>query len=93
MDKRKPHLSNLILSGQMSREDALKEIARPPDAPERIEEDVDYVVKKLGLSETEFAEVMAAPAKSVSDYPNSSFIRRDLGFVINLARRLHYGTG
>lgn len=90
IDKRRPHLSNLVLSGQMGRAQALEEIARPPAPASQIEEDVEYVVKKLGLSDKQFADLMAMPPKSHLDYPNAAFIRRDFGWLVRLARRLHY---
>lgn len=60
-DKRKAHLSNLICSGQISREQALSELATPPYNPDMLEEDKEYVVKKLGISMKEFEDIMAAP--------------------------------
>ncbi len=43
-DKRKAHLSNLICSGQMSRENALEEIRKPAYKPEHLLEDTEYVI-------------------------------------------------
>ncbi len=54
IDKRKSHLSTLISAGQMTREEALEELKTPAAAPDVIEEDKRYVVKKLGFSQDEF---------------------------------------
>jgi N-acetyl sugar amidotransferase len=70
MEKRRAHLSNLIFSGQMTRDEALEELKIPVCAPTMIEEDYEYVMKKLGLTEAEFSEILAAPPKSYRDYPN-----------------------
>jgi N-acetyl sugar amidotransferase len=91
MDKRRPHLSNLVLSGQMNRDEALAEIMKPPCPPEQIENDVEYVIKKLDLTERDFSDILSAPQKSYSDYPNLNFIRKDFGFLVGFLRRLHYG--
>jgi len=70
-DKRRAHLSNRILSGEIGRGDALNEVAKPPYAsPELETEDRAYVIKKLGLTEHEFDAIMCAPHRRYSDYPN-----------------------
>jgi len=69
-DKRRMHLSTLICSGQMTRAEALVEMATPSYPPEQIEPDTDFVAKKLGVSREEFAAVMAAPKRRYLDYPN-----------------------
>jgi N-acetyl sugar amidotransferase len=69
-DKRRMHLSTLICSGQMTRDEAVKEISAPPYPPEWIEPDTAFVIKKLGISREEFESIMAAPKKRYSDYPN-----------------------
>lgn len=58
VDKRKAHLSTLILSGQMSRESALKELEMPLYDPQELAADTAYVCKKLGFSTAEFQDYM-----------------------------------
>lgn len=62
-DKRRPHLSTLIVGGQMTREAALELLDGSP-YPDREQEEQDraFVMKKLGFTEQAFAEYMAAPA-------------------------------
>src|ERR1700722_6689386 len=69
-DKRRMHLSTLVCSGQMSRDEALNEIATPAYPAEWVQPDQVFVAKKLGISTEEFAAIMAAPKKRYSDYPN-----------------------
>jgi N-acetyl sugar amidotransferase len=69
-DKRRMHLSTLVCSGQMTRVQALEEIATPAYAPEQVEPDKEFVAKKLGISREEFDAIMAAPKKRYMDYPN-----------------------
>lgn len=68
IDKRKPHLSNLIFSGQMTKEEALAELAKPVYDQEQFRLDYTFVLKKLGLSENEFAELMALPVRKHRDF-------------------------
>lgn len=60
IDKRKAHLSNLILSGQLSREEALSELQQAPYPEDMQLADLDYVKKKLGFSDSEWTAVMEA---------------------------------
>jgi N-acetyl sugar amidotransferase len=69
-DKRRMHLSTLVCSGQMTREQALEEMRMPAYPPEWVEPDTVFVAKKLGISREEFAAIMALPGKRYMDYPN-----------------------
>ena len=68
IDKRKAHLSTLICSGQITREDALKELEKPLYEKNELERDKKYVLKKLGLSEKEFENLMKLPVKKHREY-------------------------
>lgn len=68
IDKRKAHLSDLIFGGQMTKEEALAELSKPMYDPEQFRQDYDFVLKKLGLSEQEFKEIMAKPPRSHYDF-------------------------
>lgn len=71
-DKRRAHLSSLVVSGQISRSDALAEMeeSKYPDAEQR--EDRAYIIKKLGLSEEEFERLLNMPHKTFRDYPSNA---------------------
>jgi hypothetical protein len=70
IDKRKAHLSSLIMSGQRSRAQALAELNNPPLDPSLAEEDRVFVIQKLGLTEQAFDEIMAAPPRSFHEFPS-----------------------
>lgn len=69
-DKRLPHLSSLIVSGQMTREQALVELAKPLYEPDELEIDITYFCKKLRISRDEFEACMKAPARHHSEFAN-----------------------
>jgi N-acetyl sugar amidotransferase len=69
VDKRKAHLSNLICSQQMTRDQALEEMKRPIYDPELEKIDHRFVLKKLGLSAAELDEIMALPVRSHLEFP------------------------
>ena len=92
IDKRRAHLSNLIMAGQLDRAEALRQIALPPGQPEELEEQRAYVLKKFGLSSAEFDEIMAAPPRSVDDYPNSTKLLKRASRIVRYARALATGN-
>jgi N-acetyl sugar amidotransferase len=71
-DKRRHHLSSLICSGEMAREEALEALKIPPYSPALQEEDTAYVIKKFGLTDEEYEQLMNLPKKSYWDYPSYS---------------------
>lgn len=70
-DKRKSHLSSLICSGEITREEALKVLKEDTYSLSLQEEDREYMIKKFGLSSREFDQIMHTPAKKYEDYLNN----------------------
>jgi N-acetyl sugar amidotransferase len=68
IDKRKAHLSTLICSGQMTRTEALAELEKPLYNQFDLKNDKEYVVKKLGISEKEFDEIMNLPIRAHDEF-------------------------
>jgi len=96
-DKRRLHLSCLIVSGQLTREQALEELARPALLPEQVGRDVRFVAKKLGLTAGELEDLIAAPAIEHTQYPNQMALMGMLNRIKRLARiltsrRTEYGA-
>ena len=70
-DKRRAHFSSLILTGQLTRAEALERIARPAYDAETMAADFEYVATKLDLSVAELRALMAGPNRTYRDYRNS----------------------
>ncbi len=70
-DKRRAHFSSLILTKQMTRDEALAKIAIRAYDEATIAEDFEYVATKLDLSVAELRAIMEGPNKSYRDYKNS----------------------
>ncbi len=68
VDKRKAHLSTLICSGQLTKEEALKEMEGAPYDPQQLKIDKEFVLKKFGLSEAEFEGYMAQPVRNHREF-------------------------
>jgi N-acetyl sugar amidotransferase len=88
IDKRRAHLSTLICSGQMDRRSALEAMQADPYARDEQESDREYVTKKLGISDDEFARIMALPPRTYRDYPNSDALRWRLVRLARVGKRL-----
>jgi N-acetyl sugar amidotransferase len=69
-DKRRLHLSSLIVSGQMTRDAALQELSRPLTTPWQRKRDVKFVSKKLGMSVADLEHLIQMPAIDHRNYPN-----------------------
>jgi N-acetyl sugar amidotransferase len=68
VDKRKAHLSTLICSGQMTREQALEEMKKPAYDPELLKVDMEFVLKKLGLERQQFETIMKLPVRNHREF-------------------------
>lgn len=77
-DKRRPHLSSLIVSGQMSRSEALAKLKEPLYQPEELEADISFVCKKLQITQDQFRELMVAPTHHYSEFRNHDALYRSL---------------
>ena len=72
VDKRKAHLSSLICSGQLTREQALIELKNPLYIEAKLNEDKEYFMKKLDFSNTEFEAIMSIPIRKHFDFDSYS---------------------
>ena len=55
---------------RINRDEALAELQRPAIDEEQLSEDRAFVIKKLGLTKSDFAEIMSDPRKTFWDYPS-----------------------
>jgi len=86
-DKRRGHLSDLIRSNQFSREEALLSIKKSPYNNKRnMQDDIEFVRKKFGLSIKEFDTIINAPNKSHQEYKNMEKYIEKLKTIYNTFR-------
>ena len=69
-DKRRPHLSSLILSKQMTRNEALKKLEINLYNKKELNEDKEYIAKKLGVSNEDFEKILNVHSYDYSDFAN-----------------------
>lgn len=75
VDKRTSHLSSMIVSGQMTRDEALEILKQPLYDESDIQADIDLILKDLDLSRDEFEKIMKAPVKKHTDYKTSTYLK------------------
>jgi hypothetical protein len=75
-DPRRVMFSSLILTGQMTREDALVKLENSAYDPETIEGDLNYIAMKLGISREELQGYFDMPKKYYWDYKNQQYMFR-----------------
>lgn len=89
IDKRKAHHSNLICSGEITRDFALEDLKKDAYPSEQMmNDDKEYFMKKFGMKEVDFVKMMTSPTKSYLDYDgyyNNSFYKKlyDLAFIFH----------
>lgn len=88
-DKRRAHLSSMIVSGQVSRENALELMKENVYSENEIVNDTEYVAKKLDWSPAEFKAILDLPPHRHQDfYTNEGLFRLGLKVKENMKRIL-----
>lgn len=72
--KRRAHFSSLILTGQMTRDDALDRLSRPEMDEQFLNQEFEYVAHKLGLTVDELQEIFDGENKTYHDYKNKRWL-------------------
>lgn len=83
-DKRKAHLASLVVSGEISREDALAELKKPAYDLAEVEKLKDFIERKLRIESGSLNKYLSEPRKDFSDYKNC---KGQVEFFLGLARK------
>jgi N-acetyl sugar amidotransferase len=73
-DTRRVQYSSLILTGQMSRDEALDRLKGPAYDPAQVREDFEYIAMKLGISVEELRSYHEMPLRSYRDFKNQEWL-------------------
>lgn len=69
-DKRRPHFSSMIVTGQLTREEALIQLKEPLYDAQELENDIEYFCKKIKITRKQFEEFTSAPPHHYTDFSN-----------------------
>lgn len=86
-DKRLAHLSSLILSGQITRDEALQEMKLNPYTEAMMQEDRDLILKKLGMSRDEWDRLLAEPVHAHAEYSQALLQTKLMSFGRRMLRK------
>lgn len=91
VDKRKLHLSTLIISGQITRENALRYMkSKYAYTSQRdLEEDIHYFLKKMQWTEKDLQSYLRRPEKPHWQYGSEVMLYRALQRAYKAVRRIH----
>lgn len=73
-DTRKVQFSSLIVTGQMTRDEALEKLKTPPFDEATVLQEFEYVATKLGITVAELQGYLDAPNKTYKDYKSQDSI-------------------
>lgn len=88
IDKRKAHLSTLIFSGQLSKEEAIQILNEPPYDLSTMKDDKEYIAKKLGFTEKEFENLLTQPNRQHSEFGDEVKMENLINAVFKFFRPL-----
>lgn len=88
VDKRKSHLSSMIVSGQLTREEALKLLEEPMYDNKLMSEYIEIIKHEMNISDEEFEALMSAPAHQHTDYKYGKY--RVLKFFKKVAKAVGF---
>ncbi len=93
VDKRTWHLSSMIISGQMTREEALKELQEPIFDPEQMAEYESLIEKNMGITHEELENLIKAPAHQHFEYKieDQKLTYKVYNTARNIRRKVKYG--
>jgi hypothetical protein len=83
-EKRRAHFSSLIMTGQMTRDEAIGRLKTPEMDDMFMKSEFEFVANKLDLSVTELQEMFDGENKSFHDYKNKYKIFNLGGKLLNL---------
>ena len=86
IDKRKSHYSSMIVSGQMTREEALKRLSEPLYDDNLIWKDIDFVINEIGMNRDEFNKIMTEPPRQHSEF-GTSYVNKITSKILKLRKK------
>lgn len=85
IDYRRATFASQICKGTLDKDKALQELEKLPFDQEKVDQEKQYIAKKLGISIDEFNGIIDSPPKWYTSYPNDE---KRLGKIYNIYRKL-----
>lgn len=88
IDKRRFHHSALIRNGELTRSEALMDIATSPMSNDEVAREKNYVAKKLGFSVDEFDRYMSLPPQRHDQYDTDQRLIKTIATIVKWLRKI-----
>jgi N-acetyl sugar amidotransferase len=91
IDKRKSHLSTLIMTNQLNRDEALEILANSPyPDSDQLKNDINYFLKRMEWSEKDLDEYLKRPPQSHDSFASDKRVIDSLKFVYFSTRGIYF---
>lgn len=91
IDKRKSHLSTLIMTNQLNRDEALEILAKSPyPDSDQLRNDINYFLKRMEWSEKDLDEYLKRPPRSHDSFASDKRVIDSLKFVYFSTRGIYF---
>jgi aminotransferase len=88
-EKRRAHISGMVVTGQLTRQQALDDVAKPLYNSElEMISDIEYFIKKLGITRQEFDHIMSSPPDKHENFPNEDILNKRFDKVSSLIAKI-----
>jgi hypothetical protein len=87
IDKRKSHYSSLIISGQMTRAEALLKISQPQLEKDEMDRETDFILGVLNMTKTGYEKLMEEQPHSHSEF-RSSYINKMASMLLGARKKI-----
>lgn len=90
VDKRTSHLSSMIVSGQMTRDEALRQYEKPLYDDDMMNEYINLIKQRCEITDDEFKSIMMSPPKSHEDFAGIGDIKSRNNKIISIGEIKKY---
>jgi N-acetyl sugar amidotransferase len=93
IDKRKSHLSTLIMTGQLKRDKAIELLGQSPyPTQEQLDGDMEYFLKRMEWSKNDLENYLMRPPRSHDSFASDDLNIRFLKFIYFTTRAFYFGV-
>jgi N-acetyl sugar amidotransferase len=86
IDKRRAHLSSLILNGEITRSEGLELLQQPLYAEDDLRDEFDFIASKLEFKPEELGRLISAPPRKHTEFPNAAWMFNHNSLPVQFAR-------
>lgn len=90
IDKRKSHLSSLIVSGEISRQESINLLSKPTLNSEERNQLMTFIAIKLGLKEKTLVELMQNPIDTSEQFKSQLYLYTFLGQLSKVKNKFNF---